>query len=82
MVQPRGRAGIFERMSARSILQSFEAWRAAGTPLVLATVYETHGSTYSKAGHRILLAANMAEMETGDIRRTQDFHRSIHRIEK
>jgi xanthine/CO dehydrogenase XdhC/CoxF family maturation factor len=45
-------------MSARSILQSFEAWRAAGTPLVLATVYETQGSTYSKAGHRILLAAN------------------------
>ena len=45
-------------MSARSILQSFEAWRAAGTPLVLATVYETQGSTYSKAGHRILLAGN------------------------
>ena len=45
-------------MGARHLLQSFEAWRAAGEPLVLATVYETAGSTYSKAGHRILLAAN------------------------
>jgi xanthine/CO dehydrogenase XdhC/CoxF family maturation factor len=39
-------------------LQSFQSWRAAREPLVLATVYETAGSTYSKAGHRILLAAN------------------------
>ena len=45
-------------MGARQLLQSFHAWRAAGEPLVLATVYETAGSTYSKAGHRILLAAN------------------------
>ena len=45
-------------MGARHLLQSFDAWRAAGEPLVLATVYETAGSTYSKAGHRILLAAN------------------------
>jgi xanthine/CO dehydrogenase XdhC/CoxF family maturation factor len=45
-------------MSVRQIVQSFEAWRAAATPLVLATVYETLGSTYSKAGHRILIAAN------------------------
>jgi xanthine/CO dehydrogenase XdhC/CoxF family maturation factor len=45
-------------MGARHLLQSFAAWRAAGEPLVLATVYETAGSTYSKAGHRILLAAN------------------------
>ena len=30
----------------------------ANEPLVLATVYETAGSTYSKAGQRILLAAN------------------------
>ena len=40
------------------MIQSFDAWRAAATPLVLATVYETLGSTYSKAGHRILIAAN------------------------
>src|SRR5262245_50665449 len=45
-------------MGARHLLQSFDAWRAAGEPLVLATVYETAGSTYSKAGHRILIAAN------------------------
>jgi xanthine/CO dehydrogenase XdhC/CoxF family maturation factor len=45
-------------MGARQLLQSFHAWRAASEPLVLATVYETAGSTYSKAGHRILLAAN------------------------
>ena len=45
-------------MGARHLLQSFDAWRAAGEPLVLATVFETAGSTYSKAGHRILLAAN------------------------
>jgi len=45
-------------MSVRQIIQSFDAWRSAATPLVLATVYETLGSTYSKAGHRILIAAN------------------------
>ena len=45
-------------MSARQILQSFEAWRATGEPLVLATVYDTLGSTYSKAGHRILIAGS------------------------
>ncbi len=45
-------------MGSRHLLQSFDAWRAAAEPLVLATVYETAGSTYSKAGHRILLAAN------------------------
>jgi len=45
-------------MGARHLLQSFHSWRAAKEPLVLATVYETAGSTYSKAGQRILLAAN------------------------
>ena len=45
-------------MSVRKILQTFEAWRAHGEPLVLATVYQTLGSTYSKAGQRILIAAN------------------------
>jgi xanthine dehydrogenase accessory factor len=45
-------------MGSRQLLQSFHAWRAAKEPLVLATVYETAGSTYSKAGQRILLAAN------------------------
>ena len=45
-------------MSVRRIIETFEAWRRAGDPLVLVTVYETVGSTYSKAGHRILIAAN------------------------
>ena len=45
-------------MSVRRIIQAFETWRASGEPLVLATVFETAGSTYSKAGHRILIAAN------------------------
>lgn len=45
-------------MGARHLIQSFHAWRAAGEPLVLATVYDTAGSTYSKAGHRILLSGS------------------------
>lgn len=42
-------------MSLRRVLEAFDAWRAASAPLVLLTVTETRGSTYSKAGHRILL---------------------------
>jgi len=45
-------------MSVRQIIQTFDAWRAQGEPMVLATVFDTIGSTYSKAGHRILIAAN------------------------
>ena len=45
-------------MSARGLIRTFERWRRTGEPMVLATVYETLGSTYSKAGHRILIAAN------------------------
>ena len=45
-------------MSARGLVRTFERWRRTGEPMVLATVYETMGSTYSKAGHRILIAAN------------------------
>ncbi len=41
-------------MSARQLLDSFARWRATGQALVLATVVETAGSTYTKAGHRIL----------------------------
>src|SRR5262245_26390152 len=44
-------------MSANRIIKAFDAWHAGGRPMVLATVYETLGSTYSKAGHRILIAA-------------------------
>src|SRR5262245_811066 len=32
-----------ESVSLRQIIQSFEAWRARGEPLVLATVYDTLG---------------------------------------
>ena len=45
-------------MSTRGLIRTFERWRKTGEPMVLATVYETIGSTYSKAGHRILIAAN------------------------
>lgn len=44
-------------MSTRSIIDDFTAWHRAGHSLVLATVWETAGSTYSKAGHRIVLDA-------------------------
>jgi xanthine/CO dehydrogenase XdhC/CoxF family maturation factor len=47
-----------DSMGARHILQFFRARSAAREPLVLATVYETAGSTYSKTGHRIVLAAD------------------------
>jgi xanthine dehydrogenase accessory factor len=45
-------------MSARHLIEQFARWRAAAEPLALATVFETAGSTYSKAGHRILIAAS------------------------
>lgn len=44
-------------MSVRKIIETFAAWRGQGAPLVLATVYRTAGSTYSKPGHRILINA-------------------------
>ena len=45
-------------MSVRRTVQRFAEWRQRGEAMVLATVYETIGSTYSKAGHRSLIAAN------------------------
>jgi xanthine/CO dehydrogenase XdhC/CoxF family maturation factor len=45
-------------VSARRIVETFDAWRRSGEPLVLATVFETQGSTYSKAGHAILISAS------------------------
>ncbi|MBM4197689.1 MAG: XdhC family protein [Gammaproteobacteria bacterium] len=45
-------------MSARQLLAAFDRWRSTRTPLVLATVVETAGSTYTKAGHRMLIAAD------------------------
>ncbi|MCY3731011.1 MAG: XdhC family protein [Rhodospirillaceae bacterium] len=45
-------------MSAHELLRAFERSRLSGEPMVLATVYDTEGSTYSKPGHRILVASN------------------------
>lgn len=45
-------------MTARQLASAFERWRASGQPLVLATVFETSGSTYSKAGAQMLINAD------------------------
>lgn len=43
-------------MSDKALLQRFDAWRREGRTLALATVVGTEGSTYTKPGHRILIA--------------------------
>lgn len=45
-------------MTARKLVDSFHAWQEQHEALVLASVYETEGSTYSKAGAQMLIAAN------------------------
>jgi len=45
-------------MNHRKLLEFFDARRDAGKSLVLATVYETAGSTYSKAGGQMLIDAD------------------------
>ncbi|MFQ5636001.1 MAG: XdhC family protein [Gammaproteobacteria bacterium] len=45
-------------MSMKSTIDAFDAWRRDRTPIVMVTVIRTEGSTYSKAGHRILIAGN------------------------
>ncbi len=45
-------------MSHRRIIDSFNKWRQTDEPLVMATVFATEGSTYSKPGHRILISAS------------------------
>lgn len=42
-------------MSTRKLQQAFTAWVSAGKSLVLATVIETTGSTYSKTGAQMLV---------------------------
>ena len=42
-------------MTARLLNSTFTDWTSNGQPLVLATVYETEGSTYSKAGAQMLI---------------------------
>ena len=48
-------------MSDKALLTRFDAWRSEGRTLVLATVVGTAGSTYTKAGQRMLIA------DSGDI---------------
>jgi xanthine dehydrogenase accessory factor len=43
-------------MTDKALLQRFDTWRSEGRSLVLATVVATAGATYTKAGHRILIA--------------------------
>jgi xanthine/CO dehydrogenase XdhC/CoxF family maturation factor len=42
-------------VSTRGVIEAFEAWRAGEQRLALATVVGTEGSTYTKAGHRIII---------------------------
>jgi len=43
-------------MSARQLIEAFDAWRDAGERMVLATVTATEGSTYSKPGAQMLIS--------------------------
>ncbi len=44
-------------MTVRHLVSTFDRWTTARQPLVLATVYETAGSTYSKPGAQMLINA-------------------------
>ena len=45
-------------MTVRQVLGAFDLWRGQQQPLVLASVYDTAGSTYSKAGAQMLINAD------------------------
>lgn len=45
-------------MNIRQLRASFRTWSAEGKPLVLASVYHTAGSTYSKPGARMLITGD------------------------
>lgn len=45
-------------MTIRQLRDAFDDWRREREPLVLASVYETAGSTYSKAGARMLITGD------------------------
>lgn len=45
-------------MSLLSTIRAFDEWRWAGRTMALVTVADTQGSTYTKAGHRMLVADN------------------------
>ncbi|MBT8076941.1 MAG: XdhC family protein [Gammaproteobacteria bacterium] len=42
-------------MTPTQMLECFDRWRADGQPMTLAVVYDTEGSTYSKAGAQMLI---------------------------
>ena len=42
-------------MALKHLVETFHAWKESGDRLVLGTVYETAGSTYSKSGSRVLI---------------------------
>jgi xanthine dehydrogenase accessory factor len=43
-------------VNSKLTIAKFDQWRAKSLPIALVTVFETIGSTYSKAGHRILIS--------------------------
>jgi xanthine/CO dehydrogenase XdhC/CoxF family maturation factor len=45
-------------LNSRGLIEFFDTRRQAGTPLVLVSVFETEGSTYSKAGAHMLIDEN------------------------
>jgi xanthine dehydrogenase accessory factor len=45
-------------LSTRSLVETFQSWSSQGEALVLVTVIETEGSTYSKAGRQLLMQAD------------------------
>ena len=45
-------------MTVTGLLQAFEQWAAEKKPLVLASVFETEGSTYSKTGAQMLITGD------------------------
>ncbi|MDH4073337.1 MAG: XdhC/CoxI family protein, partial [Gammaproteobacteria bacterium] len=45
-------------MTVTGILSAFAEWSTEGRPLALASVYETEGSTYSKAGAHMLITGD------------------------
>lgn len=45
-------------MTVKALREAFATWREQRAPLVLATVFDTAGSTYSKAGARMLITGD------------------------
>jgi xanthine/CO dehydrogenase XdhC/CoxF family maturation factor len=45
-------------VTSKKIVSAYKDWARLDEPLVLASVYETEGSTYSKTGAQMLIAAN------------------------